>query len=454
MIARYSRPEMRGLFTDQKKFETWLAIEIAILEALSERGIVPAADVAAVRARAKVDAERIAEYEKETDHDVTAFLRDVTDSAGEAARWVHFGVTSSDVVDTAWAMLLKEAGEKLVAGVDRLREAVAARAIEHKSTPMIGRTHGVHAEPTTFGLKLAVWWAELGRDRERLTRAIETIAVGKVSGAVGTFAHLDPEIEESACRKLGLKPAPVSTQILQRDRHAEYAFALAVTGATLEKMALEIRHLHRTEVREVQEHFGAKQTGSSSMPHKRNPIVCERICGLARVLRGNVVVGLENVALWHERDISHSSAERVILPDGVILLDYLLAKATDLMKNMLVFPESMRANLEKLGGAIFSQNLLLDLIQSGMTRQDAYKAVQRAGARVWDEGITFREAAAREPEITRALNSAQIDAALSLERSLRNVERVMERVFGEAVDSGARTGAALGTKGAAVRSSR
>ncbi len=428
MIDRYGRAEMKALFTDQKRFETWLAVELAILEALVERGVVPAADVAAVRAKARVDAARIAELEKETDHDVTAFLRNVGETAGDAARWVHFGVTSSDVVDTAWALLLKEAGEKLVAGVDRLRDAVAARAIEHRATPMIGRTHGVHAEPTTFGLKLAVWWAELGRDRERLTRAIETIGVGKVSGAVGTFAHLDPEIEEAACRRLGLKPAPISTQILQRDRHAEFAFALAVTGATLEKMALEIRHLHRTEVREVQEHFGAKQTGSSSMPHKRNPITCERICGLARVLRGNVVVGLENVALWHERDISHSSAERVILPDGAILLDYLLAKTTSVIQGMLVFPENMMANLERMRGLVYSQNLLLDLIRAGLTRDAAYKAVQRAGARVWDEGVSLKEAAAADGEIVKVLGAAGIEGALSLKRALRSVERVFERV--------------------------
>jgi adenylosuccinate lyase len=428
MIERYSRPDMRALFSDQRKFEIWLAIEIAILEALAERGEVPAADVAVVRERARVDAARIAEIEKETEHDVVAFLRNVSETAGEAARWVHLGVTSSDVVDTAWAIVLKEAGERLVRGIDELREALAMRALEHKHTPMIGRTHGVHAEPTTFGLKLAVFWAELGRDRERMKRAIETISVGKISGAVGTFAHLDPEIEAAACQKLGLAPAPISTQILQRDRHAEFAFALAVTGATLEKIALEVRHLHRTEVREVQEHFGQKQAGSSSMPHKRNPIVSERICGLARVLRGNLTVALENVALWHERDISHSSAERVILPDGAILLDYILAKTTQVVKGMLVFTENMRANLEKMRGMVFSQNLLLDLIRAGMTRGAAYRAVQAAGARVWDEGITFRDAVLKDSEITGTLSARAIDEALSLERSLRNVDRVFERL--------------------------
>jgi adenylosuccinate lyase len=428
MIERYSRPEMRALFSDQRKFEVWLAIEIAILEALAERGEVPAADVAVVRERARVDAARIAEIEKETEHDVVAFLRNVSETAGEAARWVHLGVTSSDIVDTAWAIVLKEAGERLVRGIDELREALAARALEHKHTPMVGRTHGVHAEPTTFGLKLAVFWAELGRDRERMVRAVETISVGKTSGAVGTFAHLDPEIEAVACRKLGLKPAPISTQILQRDRHAEFAFALAVTGATLEKIALEVRHLHRTEVREVQEHFGQKQTGSSSMPHKRNPIVSERICGLARVLRGNLTVALENVALWHERDISHSSAERVILPDGAMLLDYILAKTAQVVKGMQVFPENMRANLDKMRGMVFSQNLLLDLIRAGMTRGAAYRAVQRAGAAVWDEGISFRDAVLKDSEITSTLSARSIDEALSLERSLRNVDRVFERL--------------------------
>ena len=428
MIRRYTRPEMGELFTDQKKFETWLAIEIAILEALADAGVVPAKDVAEIKAHAEVDAERIAEIEEETNHDVVAFLRNVGESVGDAARWVHLGVTSSDVGDTGWALLLKEAGEKLVEEVDVLREAVAERAREHRHTPMIGRTHGVHAEPTTFGLKLAVFWEELGRDRERLVRAVKGISVGKVSGAVGTFAHLDPEIEEGACRRLGLKPAPISTQILQRDRHAELGFAIAVTGATLEKLALEVRHLHRTEVREVQEQFTKKQTGSSSMPHKRNPILCERICGLARVLRANLMVNLENIALWHERDISHSSAERVVLPDSCILLDYLLAKTTALVRNLVVFPESMMENLERMRGLVFSQNLLLDLVKAGKTRGQAYRLVQAAGARVWDEGMTFREAVAADPEITETLDAAALDGALSLERSLRNVDRVFERL--------------------------
>ena len=429
MIGRYTRPEMGALFTDQRKFETWLAIEIAILEALAELGEVPAEDVAEVRARARVDAERIREIEEETNHDVVAFLRNVSESVEtEAARWVHLGVTSSDVVDTAWAILLKKAGEKLLVEVDRLREALATRAAEHRHTPMIGRTHGVHAEPTTFGLKLAVFWEELGRDRERLARAVETMSVGKISGAVGTFAHLDPEVEERACRSLGIQAARISTQILQRDRHAEFAFALAVTGATLEKIALEIRHLHRTEVREVQEQFTRKQTGSSSMPHKRNPILCERICGLARILRGNLQVALENVALWHERDISHSSAERVILPDGCILLDYLLAKTTSLVDNLLVLPENMMTNLERMRGLVFSQNLLLDLVRAGLSRGAAYRAVQRAGARVWDDEIAFREAVDQETEITDALTAEQIDEALSLARSLRNADRVFDRI--------------------------
>jgi adenylosuccinate lyase len=418
---------MGALFSDQAKFETWLKIEIAILHALAETGQVPIEDVREVEKNARVDAKRIAEIERETNHDVVAFLRNVSESVGDAARWVHLGVTSSDVVDTAWAILLKEAGEKLVVEVDRLRDAVARRAVEHRATPMIGRTHGVHAEPTTFGLKLAVFWMELGRDRERLMRAIDGMSVGKVSGAVGTFAHLDPEIEEIACRRLGLRPAPISTQILQRDRHAEFSFALAVTGATLEKMALEVRHLHRTEVREVQEQFTKKQTGSSSMPHKRNPILSERICGLARILRGNLTVALENVALWHERDISHSSAERVVLPDGCILLDYLLAKTTSLFENLLVLPENMTANLERMRGLVFSQNLLLDLVRAGRTRGDAYVAVQAAGARVWDENITFREAALASSEITDTLSRAQIESALSLERSLKNANRVFER---------------------------
>jgi len=428
MIGRYSRAAMRGLFSDQHRFETYLAVEIAILEALAERGEVPAADLAEVKAKARVDAARIAEIERETNHDVVAFLRNVTESVGPAARWVHLGVTSSDVVDTSWAILLKEAAGHLLAGIDRLRATLAARAFEHRGTPMIGRTHGVHAEPTTFGLKLAVFWEELGRDRERLVAAQRGISVGKVSGAVGTFAHLDPEVEESACRRLGLRPAPVSTQILQRDRHAEYAFAIAVTGASLEKIALEVRHLHRTELREVQEEFSRAQTGSSSMPHKRNPILAERICGLARVLRGNLQVALENVALWHERDISHSSAERVILPDGCILLDYLLDRAAALVENLVVLPENMRDNLDRTRGLPFSQNLLLDLVRAGRTREEAYRAVQRCGARVWDEGITFREAVLADPDIPGWIGADGIDAALSLERTLRNVDRVFDRL--------------------------
>jgi adenylosuccinate lyase len=427
MIDRYTRPEMGALFTDQKKFETWLAVEIAILEALVERGEVPADDLAEIKAKAKVDSVRIAEIERETNHDVVAFLRNVSENVGEAARWIHLGVTSSDVVDTSWAILLKEAGGKLLVELDRLREAISERALEHRATPMIGRTHGVHAEPTTFGLKLAVFWEELGRDRERLARAVTTMSVGKVSGAVGTFAHLDPEIEEGACSRLGLSPATISTQILQRDRHAEFGFALAVTAGTLERLALEVRHLHRTEVREVQEQFTKKQTGSSSMPHKRNPILSERICGLARILRSNLNTLLENMALWHERDISHSSAERVVLPDSCILLDYLLSKTTALVRNLLVLPENMRANLERMRGLVFSQNLLLDLIKAGRTRGEAYRAVQRAAARVWDEEITFREAALADEEIVNALSPGGIDDALSLERSLRNAERVFER---------------------------
>lgn len=428
MIGRYSRPEMAALFTDQRKFETWLRIEVAILEALADAGEVPAEDVAEVKAKAKVDAERISEIERETNHDVVAFLRNVGEHVGESARWVHLGVTSSDVVDTGWAILLRDAGQLLIKEIDRLRDALARRAIEHRRTPMIGRTHGVHAEPTTFGLKLAVYWKELGRNRVRMERAVETMSVGKTSGAVGTFAHLDPEIEEAACRRLGLEPAPISTQILQRDRHAEFAFALAVTGATLEKMALEVRHLHRTEVREVQEQFTSKQTGSSSMPHKRNPILCERICGLARVLRGNLQVALENVALWHERDISHSSAERVILPDGCILLDYLLGKTTALVDHLVVYPDNMVDNLERMRGLVFSQNLLLDLIRKGRTRGEAYKAVQAAAAAVWDENLTFREAALADASIREVMSEEEVDAAISLERSLRNVDRVFERI--------------------------
>jgi adenylosuccinate lyase len=418
---------MAELFGEQRKFETWLAIEIAILEALAEAGIVPAADVEEVKARAEVDAERIAEIEEETNHDVVAFLRNVSETAGEAARWVHLGVTSSDVVDTAWALLLKEAGGKLVEGIDALRAALAKRAREHRKTPMIGRTHGVHAEPTTFGLKLAVFWEELGRDRERLVRAVEGISVGKVSGAVGTFAHLDPEIEEGACRRLGLTPARISTQILQRDRHAELGFAIAVTGATLEKLALEVRHLHRTEVREVQESFGGKQAGSSSMPHKRNPVRCERVSGLARVLRAHAVVALENVPLWHERDISHSSAERIILPEATSLLHFLLREMTEIVSGLTVNPARMRENLDRSRGLTQSQPLLLALVRSGMSRDGAYRVVQELSARVRAGDGDLAAVARAHPEVARRLAGDDVGALLSEARSLRNVREIFRR---------------------------
>ena len=432
MIERYTRPEMGALFTDQTKFETWLEVEIAILHALAETGQVPRSDVEEIEKRARVDASRIEAIERETNHDVVAFLRNVTESVGEAARWVHLGVTSSDVVDTAWAILLKRAGQKLVIEVDRLRDAIARRALEHRATPMIGRTHGVHAEPTTFGLKLAVFWRELGRDRERLVRAIDTMSVGKVSGAVGTFAHLDPEIEEIACRRLGLRPAPISTQILQRDRHAEFSFALAVAGATLERLALEVRHLHRTEVREVQEQFTKKQTGSSSMPHKRNPILSERICGLSRVLRGNLTVALENMALWHERDISHSSVERVIVPDSLILTDYLVDRLGFVLEGLRLFPDRMRANLEGSGGLVYSQRVLLALTEALGSRERAYQIVQAHAMRVWEEGGSLQERLAADPTVREQLPPDQLAELFDPGYYLRHLDAVYARSLARA----------------------
>jgi adenylosuccinate lyase len=390
LISRYVLPKMAAIWSEETRLRHWTRIEILACEAWAELGRVPEDSLDRIRT-ASTTVERVQELERVTHHDVAAFAQALADSAGPAGRWIHFGLTSSDVLDTGLALQLRDAADLLLRRLERLLAVVKGKALEHRDTVCVGRTHGVHAEPTTFGHKLAVWAFELARDRERLGRARETIAVGKVSGAVGTYSAVDPFVEEHVCRELGLTPAESSTQVLQRDRHAEYLFALAVTAATLEKIAVEIRHLARTEVHEVEEPFEEGQKGSSAMPHKRNPILSERMTGLARLLRANVQAGLENVALWHERDISHSSVERVIFPDSTELLDYMLVTTTLVLEGLRIFPDQMRRNLDSRGGLVFSQPVLLALIERGISREEAYRMVQRAAAAAWDEGADFRE---------------------------------------------------------------
>ena len=432
MIPRYTRPEMGRVWNEENRFQKWLDVEIAATETLAEAGVVPASAANAIREKGGFDVRRIHEIEAEVRHDVIAFTTSVAEHVGTEARWLHYGLTSNDVVDTAQALLVREASRLIHAGLIRLRDVLKQRAHEFKHTVMIGRTHGVHAEPTTFGLVLANWYDETQRNIERFARAAEEMRVGKISGAVGTFAHLDPKYEERICERLGLRFAPISTQVLQRDRHAYYLATLATIASTLDMMATEIRHLQRTEVREAEEYFGEKQKGSSAMPHKRNPVQCEQICGLARVVRSNAQTAFENVALWHERDISHSSAERVILPDSTILVDYLLSKTSSVIENLLVYPERMRRNLESTGGLVFSGQLLLDLAESGMSREDAYRLVQGNAMRAWKEERGFKQMIYAEPEITSKLSKEKLENAFSAERQLKNVDRIFERVFGAA----------------------
>jgi adenylosuccinate lyase len=434
MIPRYSRPEMARLWTPEHRYQTWLAVELAAARAMAEAGLIPreAAEECARKAPTftAADAARIDEIEKVTRHDVIAFLTFLEERIGPAARHLHFGMTSSDVLDTSFAMLLRDAADLLLAGIDRAREAVVTRAEEHRRTPCIGRSHGIHAEPTTFGWKLIVWADELTRARRRVERARETISVGKLSGAVGTFAHLSPQIEERTMAALGLSPAPASTQIVQRDRHAEYFTAVALVGSSIEKFAVEIRHLQRTEVREAEEPFGKGQKGSSAMPHKRNPILSENLTGLSRVLRGYALAAMEDVALWHERDISHSSVERVIGPDATVTLDFMLHRFAGLIDGMRVYPERMLENLRATRGLVFSQPVLLKLIERGMERQAAYAVVQRNAMRVWDEGRDFKELLAHDADVRALLSPEELDAAFDLERELRHVDAVFARVLG------------------------
>ena len=434
MISRYTRLEMGRIWSDQNKFQQWLEVELAASEALAERGVVPAEAARLLRAHAGFDVPRILEIEREVKHDVIAFTTAVAEkmaAAGhaETSRWLHYGLTSNDVVDTAQALQIRQAYEILLADLECLRPVLKRRALEFQHAVQIGRTHGVHAEPITFGLKIAIWYEEAGRNIERLKAAAEDMRVGKISGAVGTFAHIGPEIEEAICQKLGLRPAPVSSQVIQRDRHANFVATLAVLTASLEKIALEVRHLQRTEVREAEEYFSKGQKGSSAMPHKRNPVTCEQICGLARVVRANAQAAFENVALWHERDISHSSVERVILPDSTILADYLLDKTTRLVDQLLVYPERMRRNLEMTRGLVFSGQLLLDLAAAGMLRETAYRVVQRHAMEAWENESDFRKAVESDPEIARVLTPQQIAESFSLERQLRNVDKIFARVF-------------------------
>jgi len=436
LIERYTRAGMGRIWTEENKYDCWLKVESAASTVLAEDGVIPAAAAEAIGAKASFSVARIQEIEAEVKHDVIAFTTAVAETLKaqglEAeSRWLHYGLTSNDIVDTAQALQIKEASALISAGLAALLAVLRRRAIEFKHTPTIGRTHGIHAEPTTFGLKLLNWYAEMERNIVRFDAAAEDMRVGKLSGAVGTFGHLKPEHEERICERLGLKPAAVATQVIQRDRHAAYISTLAIVGSTLDKIALEVRHLQRTEVREAQEYFSEKQKGSSAMPHKKNPITSEQISGLARVLRGNAQAAFENVALWHERDISHSSVERVIFPDSTILVDYLLAKTADLIDRLLVYPERMKKNLESTGGLIFSGQLLLDLAEAGMMREDAYRLVQAHAMKSWKEDLIFRDEVAQDAAITALLSEEKLARTFDYTRQLGNVNAIFRRVLGE-----------------------
>ncbi len=428
MITRYTRPEMGAIWEEENKLRIWLEVEVLACEAQERLGLIPKNAMETIRAKARFDVRRVQEIEQEVKHDVIAFLTNVGEYVGPDSRFIHLGMTSSDVLDTALAVQMKQAGTILLEGMERLKQVLGHRAREHKMTVMVGRTHGIHAEPVTLGLKFALWYAETVRNIARLRSAIDTIAVGQISGAVGTYAHLDPEVERHVCSKLGLKPAPISTQVLQRDRHAEFMNTLALCGCSLEKFATEIRHLQKTEVLELEEYFAKGQKGSSAMPHKRNPITCERIAGLSRVLRGNALAAMENVALWHERDITHSSVERVIVPDSCILLDYMTAQFTDVVEHLLVYPEAMKRNLDRTHGLIHSQAVLLELAKKGMKREDAYRLVQGAAMRVWSDGTPFKELLASSEEVMRVLSRADLDQLFDDTRSVQHVETIFNNL--------------------------
>jgi adenylosuccinate lyase len=428
VIERYTRPEMGALWSGAAKYAAWLRVELAVCEAYARRGHIPSDALARITAQAHVDPARIDAIEARVRHDVIAFLTNLEEALGADSRYVHVGLTSSDVVDTALALQLQQASDLLIAGVERLREALRELALKHKDTLAVGRTHGVHAEPITFGLKAAVWFAEAGRNLERLHRAKETVRVGKISGAVGTFAHVEPDVEAEVCRALGLEPAPISTQVVQRDRHAEYVGTLAILAASLEKIALEIRTLQRTEILEAEEPFAEGQKGSSAMPHKRNPISSEQVCGLARLVRANALAALENVALWGERDISHSSVERVILPDSTILLDYMLATMLRILEGLQVYPERLRENFERSHGLIYSQRVLLKLAEKGLPRQRAYEIVQANAMTAWREQRSFHELLAKDPEVGRHLTPGELGECFDPAWYLRNVDAIYRRL--------------------------
>lgn len=427
MIERYTRPEMGAIWTEENRFKAWLEVEILACEAWAELGVIPKEDVKKLRERASFDVNRIKQIEEETRHDVVAFTRAVSETLGDERKWVHYGLTSTDVVDTALSYLLKQANEILQKDLENFIAILRDKALEHKYTVMMGRTHGVHAEPTTFGLKLALWYEEMKRNLDRFKRAREEIEVGKISGAVGTYANIDPFVEQYVCEKLGLKPAPISTQTLQRDRHAEYMATLALIATSIEKFAVEIRGLQKSETREVEEFFAKGQKGSSAMPHKRNPIGSENMTGMARVIRGMMLTAYENVPLWHERDISHSSAERIILPDATIALNYMLNRFGNIVKNLTVFPENMKRNMEKTLGLIYSQRVLLALINKGMTREEAYDLVQPKAMEAWERQVPFRELIEAEKQITTKLSKEEIDDCFDYNYHLKNVDYIFKR---------------------------
>ena len=430
MIERYARPQMQAIWTDEGRFRRWLDVELAVSEELAERGVIPAEAAVALRARARIDTARVAEIEREVRHDVIAFLTQVAETVGEPARWLHFGMTSSDTLDTALALQIRDAGRLLADGVARVCDVLRRRALEFRRTPCIGRTHGMHAEPTTFGLKLLVFHQEMQRQQVRLEQALREAAVGKISGAVGTLAHLAPEVEEAVCRRLEIGFEPVATQVVQRDRHAALMSTLALIASSLEKFSVEFRHLARTEVREVQEEFGAGQKGSSAMPHKRNPWRFENVCGLARVIRGYAVTAMENQALWHERDMSNSSVERVIFPDATTLLDFMLQRFAGLLETLVVDEGRMRENLELGRGLAFSGTLLLELTRKGLSREAAYVLVQRHAMETWDHGGDFRERVLADPKLSEVLSKEEIDRAFSLDEALRHVDAIFQRTLG------------------------
>lgn len=436
MIDRYSRPEMADLFSEQARFSRWLDVEIAVCEVLARHGVVPAKALAVIKQKARFDVDRIAEFEAIVRHDVIAFLSSVTENVGPEARYIHYGLTSSDVVDTALSLTLFEACGLIRKDLEMLARTLKKQALVHRNTVMVGRTHGIHAVPTTLGLKFLLWYEDTRRAIERIERAGETLRVGKLSGAVGTFAALDPDVEEEVCQLLGLMPAPVSTQVLQRDRHAEYLSVLALVASNLEKIATEIRNLQRTDIREVEEPFQQGQRGSSAMPHKRNPIACENISGLARVVRANAQAGLANVALWHERDITHSSVERVVLPDSSILVDYMIHRLDGVLAGLLVYPDRMQQNLSRMRGLIFSGEVLLGLVRAGASRDKAYEIVQRQAMRVWEGDHTLKELLAQDEQVARLLSAEELEQLFDLDHQLRNVSSIYRRVLGEASEVG------------------